>query len=214
MWVNRRLFKSACLVVSLELLTVSSATAEAGRLQIEQATAVVAALHEALLSVAAEQNLNVQQRAEELAPVVRDSFDFTYISRFLLRRAWSELDTSQQQSFTELFERLSIASYANRFADVGTDTLVIDESRPQGETRVQVMARVVLEERTVPLSYLLQPGNEQITDQQGEQWLIVNVIADGVSDLALRRAEYNRVISDTGFDGLLQHIEQQIDELE
>lgn len=197
------------MAVSLELLTLSSATAEVDEFQIEQATAVVETLHHTLLLVAEQQDLNFQQRAEKLAPVVSDSFDFPYISRFLLRRTWTGLDTKQQQSFTELFERLSIASYASRFADVSSDSLVVNESRPQGDQRVQVTASVLFENRDVPLAYTLQPAD----DQPVERWAIVNVVADGVSDLALRRAQYNRVITDKGFDGLLEHIEQQIEEL-
>ena len=207
--VDRRKFAAALLAVSLGLLTLSSATAEVEERQLEQAAAVVETLHRSLLSVAAEQNQNLQQRVDTLAPVVRESFDFSYISRFLLRRTWASLDIAQQQSFTDLFERLSIANYASRFAEVGSESLVINESQPQGDKRIQVIASLLLDDRDVSLSYLLQPAD----NQAAEQWLIVNVIADGVSDLALRRAEYNRVIADTGFDGLLEHIKQQIEDL-
>ena len=38
----------------------------------------------------------------------------------------------------------------------------------------------------VPLEYLLE--------QRPDGWKIINIIADGVSDLALKRAEYQRVL--------------------
>ena len=209
MLVNRRRFTAAVLVLSLELLTLSSATANVDERQIEQASAVVETLHSTLVSVATEQNLGFEQRVEMLDDVVRESFDFSYISRFLLRRTWNDLDTEEQQSFINIFERLSVASYASRFAEVSAESLVINDSQAQGENRVQVIASVMLEDRDVPLSYLLQPAS----DEAAEQWAIVNVIADGVSDLALRRAEYSRVLADKDFEGLLEYVSQQIEAL-
>ena len=209
MLVSRRLFTATLLVLSLEFVTLSSATANVDERQIEQATAVVETLHSTLVSVATEQDFGFEQRVEMLDSVVRNSFDFSYISRFLLRRTWTDLDTEEQQSFIEIFERLSVASYASRFAEVSAESLVINESQAQGENRVQVVASVMLEDRDVPLSYLLQP----VSDEPVERWAIVNVIADGVSDLALRRAEYSRVLADTNFEGLLDHVAQQIEAL-
>ena len=209
MLVNRRLFTASLLVLSLDLFSLSSATADVDESQVELATAVIETLHSTLLSVATQKDLGFEQRVEKLDSVVRNSFDFSYISRFLLRRTWAKLDTGEQQSFIELFERLSVASYASRFADVSAESLVINESQPQGENRVQVSASVSLEDRDVPLSYLLQP----VSDEPVERWAIVNVIADGVSDLALRRAEYNRVLAEKDFAGLLDYIEQQIEDL-
>ena len=209
MLVNRSLITTALLILSLHLLTLSTATAAVDEPQIEQATAVVETLHSTLLSVASQKDLSFEQRVDRLDNVVRDSFDFLYVSRFLLRRTWTGLDTGEQQRFVELFKRLSVASYASRFAEISAESLVINDSQPQGENRVQVTASVLLENREVPLSYVLQPVN----DQADERWAIVNVVADGVSDLALRRAEYNRVLADESFEGLLEYVEQQIDDL-
>ena len=35
---------------------------------------------------------------------------------------------------------------------------------------------------------------------------IFNVIADGVSDLSLRRADYNSILKQEGYDSLVQHL--------
>ncbi|MCZ6708912.1 MAG: ABC transporter substrate-binding protein, partial [Gammaproteobacteria bacterium] len=39
---------------------------------------------------------------------------------------------------------------------------------------------------------------------------VFNVVADGVSDLSLRRADYNSIIKTEGYDRLLSHIRQNI----
>jgi len=47
-------------------------------------------------------------------------------------------------------------------------------------------------------------------ERKSDGWQIVNVVADGVSDLALRRAEYSRVIRNGGFEALMEHLDEQI----
>ena len=45
--------------------------------------------------------------------------------------------------------------------------------------------------------------------QRDGAWRIINVISQGVSDISLKRAEYQSVIRKHGFDGLLNRIETQ-----
>jgi len=105
------------------------------------------------------------------------------------------------------FKRLSIANYASRFAEIKKESLVITDVRPATGKRLQVDSRLKTGEHDLILSYTLKQDSDN-------NWLIVNVIADGVSDLALRRAEYSQVFKSKGFDGLLARINEQIAELQ
>jgi phospholipid transport system substrate-binding protein len=60
-------------------------------------------------------------------------------------------------------------------------------------------------EPDVSLEYVLQ--------QDGPSWRIVNIVADGVSDLALKRAEYQRLFAGAGLDGLIADLEAQTAQL-
>ena len=42
------------------------------------------------------------------------------------------------------------------------------------------------------------------------KWLVLNIIADGVSDLALKRSEYKSVLERDGFRGLIAKLKDQI----
>ena len=44
--------------------------------------------------------------------------------------------------------------------------------------------------------------------------LIINMVADGVSDLAPKRAEYQRVFASGGIEGLIAELEKQTQWLE
>jgi phospholipid transport system substrate-binding protein len=99
-------------------------------------------------------------------------------------------------------------TYASRFKAVGADTFRAIAAAPADSSgRVQVSTAVKrADQPDVSLEYLLQQ------DEQG--WRIINVVADGVSDLALKRAEYQRVFAAGGIDGLIAEIEDQTKRLE
>ena len=58
----------------------------------------------------------------------------------------------------------------------------------------------------VKLDYVLR--------QTAGHWLIINVIADGVSDLALKRADYTAILKDQGFDALIATLNKKIAQYE
>ena len=43
---------------------------------------------------------------------------------------------------------------------------------------------------------------------------IINIVADGVSDLALKRAEYQRVFTGGGIEGFIKDLDEQTTQLE
>ncbi len=58
----------------------------------------------------------------------------------------------------------------------------------------------------VSLDYMLE--------QKDGAWRIINIIADGVSDLALKRAEYQRILGAGSLDDLIKELEAQTARLE
>ena len=59
---------------------------------------------------------------------------------------------------------------------------------------------------SVSLDYLM---HRNIT-----KWYIISVIADGVNDLSLKRAEYSVIIKKDGYEKLVKDIEKKVEEME
>jgi phospholipid transport system substrate-binding protein len=169
---------------------------------------VVSSLHAALVETAtAVPPLTLEARYERLVPVVAATHDLEYIAELTIRRQWQGFDADERERFTAAFTRLSAMTYASRFDAVDNDTFRILNVSDTSAPRVQVDAEIVRgEERNIPLQYTLE--------DRGAGWRIVNIFADGVSDLALRRAEYQRILADGTLDDLLAHIESQTTALE
>lgn len=174
------------------------------------AVLVVEKLHAALLGVMQNADqLGFNGRYKIMAPVVESSFDTPLIAQVVLSRYWKELNPEQRGQFVALFNRLSASTYASRFDNYSEEffkTLGIEKMKNE---RLLVKTELVREkekEDPVELEYLVQ--------QKDGNWYIINVIADGVSDLALKQAEYASIINTRGFDSLVTEIEAKIRDLE
>lgn len=169
----------------------------------------IATLQQGLIAAASDgQNATVEERYRALEPLIVATHDLPYIAEFALRRQWSELAEADRQRFVAAFRRLSVTTYAARFDTVGPSTFrpITADGPADSSGRVQVTTAVARADMPdVSLEYLLheRPGG----------WRIINIIADGVSDLALKRAEYQRVYASGGIEGLIAELEQQADRL-
>ena len=174
------------------------------------AIATVDNLHAALLDIMQNaESLGFAGRRDRIAPVVRESLDLPFIARFSLGRHWKGLGAEQQDSFTQVFSRWTVAHYAARFNGYTSEQFKTISSAPA--RRGRELVRTVLEVNDDPadnvkLDYLLH-------DRDGK-WRIVNVIANGVSDLSLKRADYGALIKTQGLDSLVVKLEGQISDLE
>jgi phospholipid transport system substrate-binding protein len=170
------------------------------------AVGTIAALQQGL--IAASRSASIDERFRTLEPLIAATHDLPYIAEFALRRQWSSLAEADRQRFVAAFERLSVMTYAARFKAVGVDTFRPMKAEPADSSgRIQVKTAIArADQPDVSLEYLLQ--------RDGENWKIINVVADGVSDLALKRAEYQRVFAAGGIAGLIAELEQQAQRLD
>ena len=170
--------------------------------------ATIASLQKALIAARDKPNATVEERYRALEPAIVKTHNLPYIAEFALRRQWATLTGDDRQRFVAAFQRLSVMTYAARFGNVARDAFrPIEAGVPDANGRVQVKTAIKREgQPDVTLEYLLQ--------QDGADWRIINIVADGVSDLALKRAEYQRVFAAGGIEGLITELEQQTERLE
>ena len=171
------------------------------------ATAVVERLQAGIAnSPSSADGTSFEQRYAALAPLIDKTHDLPYIARFAMRREWSELSDDQRKQYIDEFTRLSIANYVSRFRNATEETFAVSgqEELPRGQIEVTGTLATAGGEK-LPVSYILH--------QSDESWKIINIIVDGISDLALKRSEYRRVMEEGDFAGLLEYLSSQIADL-
>ena len=143
-------------------------------------------------------------RYEKLYEPISNSHDLTKIARIVVGKEWEKLSETQQQKLTDIFIRLSVASYAHNFKDYSGEAFVFDSEEETARGGVVVHSHLVIpNDKPVKFDYMLK--------EKGDSWRIINIIANGVSDLALKRSEYTSILQREGFDALISKINEKID---
>jgi phospholipid transport system substrate-binding protein len=165
---------------------------------------VVENLHTSLLSAMKDgDRIGYKGRYERLSPVIRSSFDLASIARVAVGRYWESFNDEQKAKFVETFTRLSIATYTWNFDAYSGERFKVISEKEQGGSQILVRTELTKSDGgKVQLDYLLHLVNNQ--------WRIINVIADGVSDLALKRADYSNFLKNKGFEALLSKLNEKI----
>lgn len=204
----RHTIKSLLIIFVIAILVHGMSLSWAQETTSDGPEAVVRDLQSALLQAMHEgDKLGFQGRYDLLSPIVRQSHNFEFIIRTVLGTHWTELNQDQQREISEIFSQLSIATYAGQFKQYDGEQFEILENRPFPQNHIEVRTHLILADKsTVDLRYL--------TRQEETGWRIVNVIAKGVSELAIKRTEYRAILDRDGFPALIDMLKEKIIEAE
>jgi phospholipid transport system substrate-binding protein len=151
--------------------------------------------------------LGFKGRYDKLKTAVSESHDLPKIARIVVGKEWEKLSAAQQQQLVDTFSRLSIASYAHNFKDYSGESFVFDNEEQTARGGVVIHSHLTIpDDKPVKFDYMLK--------ENGDSWRIINIIANGVSDLALKRSEYTTILQREGFDALMAKINDKIESYE
>lgn len=172
---------------------------------------VVSGLNGNLLAVMQNaQKLGYEGRYAALEPVVRQVFDVPYMTRIAVGSGWSTLSAEQQAQLTDAFRKFITATYARRFDGYSGEKFVTDGARPLGDSTLVATRLIKSDGEPVVLNYLTRQD-----ENQGGHWQVVDIYLTGtISEMATRRSEFASVFRRSGYDGLLQILEQKVSQIE
>lgn len=166
----------------------------------------VTSFHAVLIdNMKAGATLKCSGRAEKVGAAVDADFDLPFLAQRVLRRQWKDLSEEQRAQFIATFRELVLATYASQFAKFGGEKFETRETKDLADGTRLVNAKLTPGSGApVNFDYVLREVPES-----GKGWRIINVVADGVSDLAIRASQYDKIYKASGFDGLIKQIKQQ-----
>ena len=142
-------------------------------------------------------------RLKKLDPVVKETFEFEAVSLIALGTHWKKLEQAQKLAFMSKLTDLSVATYAAQFKEYAGESFQFDSSQDIKNGRLLLRYNLVApKEKPIRFEYFVGQFNGQ--------WHIINIVVDGISDLALKKAQYTSVIDREGFDALLNKLNQKI----
>lgn len=193
--------------VFLGILVLGFSTVVAQAASVKPAVAVIARFQKTLLTAMKRgPQLGFKGRYRLLAPAVRKSHNLAYIAQVTVGPYWPRLPKASQAAFVKVFTRLTVATYAAQFKSYAGEDFKETAAHVVGRGDVLVETDLVAHKhREATLDYLLAPS--------GGDWKIVNIVANGVSDLALKRAQYTAIIRRKGFPALLHVLRAKVSQL-
>lgn len=165
---------------------------------------VVSKLQNSLVTVMKNaDDLGYQGRYEKLQPVVVESHDIPFVVKVAVGKYWKTFDDQERTKLVNTFRQLSIATYASRFDGYSGESfsVVSEKELRRGKILVETIF-TKSDGQQLQFNYVLRNTNDH--------WRIINISVDGVSDLALKRAEYMNLVKNEGFSALINKMEDQI----
>lgn len=158
--------------------------------------------HNTLLDVM-QSDSDFEARYKTLFPVVTGLFDFDNICRVIFSRHWRKLEATPQEDIKNLMVELTVSQYANHFSSYAQEEFSTQNFEKSRRDRIIIKTDLVTADKEViHLDYLMH--------EVDGKWKIISVIANGVNDLALKRAEYSDVIEKQGVPVLITKITEKI----
>ena len=191
-------FLGAC--IAIFMLGTGSAIASTGNAP----DSVVAKLNKALIhSMKMGPSSSYESRFHALYPEISHAYDFSKIAHYSLGSAWDKLSAPEKKQFVQALTHYSVANYAAHF------------NHYAGQTFSKPVSKSVPGQRMM-VSSTLQSGNggknntfDYLLSQNHGQWKIVNVTTDGVSNLAMQKAEFTGALKKGGIHALMNGINKR-----
>ncbi len=165
--------------------------------------ATVESLHNALLTIARmDGEDNFGKKYSSLEPTISECFDFRKIAKLVTGSHWEIGLKSEREDFEKSLLGVAVHNYVLNF---------------KGNSKLQfkLVKKTIRKNKAVIETSLINTGDtttklKYVLYKKKERWFIVNVVAQGVSDLSLKRADYMRFLESNTLGNLAKKLHGQI----
>ena len=159
---------------------------------------------DAVLAILDNEQLNYDDKRTQIRVIVKERFDFRAMSQRTLATNWKKTTDEEKDKFVELFSQLIENSYVGKIESYTNERVDYPGEKVSGRKAV-VETLIITSSADIPVDYRVY--------QKGQQWLVYDVIIEGVSLISNYRSSYQEIMKKEGFDGLLAKMQEKIDEL-
>jgi phospholipid transport system substrate-binding protein len=159
---------------------------------------------DAMLEILQNEQLCKEDKRAQMSTVINKRFDFRAMSQRTLATNWKKTTDEEKQQFVALFSQLIENSYVGKIEAYTDEKVEYPGEKVKGRKAV-VETLIITSSADVPVNYKVY--------QKGDQWLVYDVIIEGVSLISNYRSSYQEIMKKEGFDGLIAKMQAKIDEL-
>jgi phospholipid transport system substrate-binding protein len=132
------------------------------------------------------------ERDQRFRSILREGFDMTALSRFVLGPHWRSATEAQRQEFMKLFEDWIVSAYGERFSQYSGEQFKVVGQRPEGDAVTLVNSQIVRPNGGPPIKV------DWRVAKAGSEYKISDVVVEGISLMVTQRQEFASVIQRNG----------------
>ena len=185
------------------VITAASYNAEATT---KEASNFISDLADRVITLVKSNNISEEQKENKLNAIFIESVDTKWIARFSMGRYWRQLNTNQQNTFLNLYSQYLIGLYVPNFRKYTAGNIIKVKNTTQVSEKEYVVQTILVDpvsQSNIKIDYRL------IQNDGFEKFVIFDIIAEGVSLITTQRAEISSVMSNSGFDVLMNKLKQK-----
>jgi phospholipid transport system substrate-binding protein len=199
------LVKAISLLAVLALGGLSLASLVIG---LEAPTVVVRGTIDEVLRLVTDEGLKKPDqeahRRKLLEETIGQHFDFEEMAKRSLAAHWRNRSEAEHREFVQLFQALLSKTYAGKIENYSGEKVEYLKERLR-DSYAEVQTTIVSQKTEISLDYrlLLKDGN----------WLVYDVVVDGVSLVKNYRVQFDRIIRDSSYEELVKTLREKSSDL-
>ena len=177
-------------------------------LGVEAPTAVVKSTIDEVIRLVTDEQLKAPDQASHrrklLEETIGKNFNFEEMARRALASHWKSRKEADHQEFVELFQSLLSDTYAGKIENYsGEKVHYLNERLRDGYAEVQT--NIVSSKTEISLDYRLI--------LKEATWRVYDVVVDGVSLVKNYRVQFDRIIHNSSYEGLVEKLRKKSTEI-
>jgi len=137
--------------------------------------------------------------ADQLQPVLERHVCFESMTRRAVGPGWRQFTPAQQKEATQLFTKIIIRSYSEKFTPGQHPEIKYLRASAPGAGKVEIPTSVVYKGSRYTVTYRLENRGK---------WLVTDILAEGVSLVANYRAQFDALVKRGGPLAVLDSLKQ------
>ena len=191
----KKLLVSWAAIAALFIGVLHAAPAQAG-LPTDQLKSSVDAVINLLKDESLKRPEKFKERRALLRKTIIERFDFTEMSKRSLAAQWTKRTPQEKKEFVDMFTNLLEKSYMDRIEAYTDEAVEYNGENIDNDYAVVRTTVKAKDKEGIPIDYKLI--------KEGDQWLVYDVVIEGVSLVSNYRNQFNKIINSGSYADLVK----------
>ncbi|AEI37292.1 MAG: ABC transporter substrate-binding protein [Zymomonas mobilis subsp. pomaceae] len=161
----------------------------------DPAAAQIDAYHNAIIDIMKQgKSLGISGRTSRFETIVRDYYDMQTMTSLVVGASWASANAGDREHAIEALEHHSAVMLASNFVSYGGEQFKTEQ--PVTSRGADKLVRATITSDKLIYRMRLNQG----------KWKIVDIISDGVSQLAVQRADFSSTVASGGIPALVHKL--------